>query len=127
MKQFLLFVVSVFLLIFWLADFVGGGGLIAQLDKNPDRRGTATVAFYTGRYYDIMNKPEKALEFYQRVADRYPRSRYGMEALYGVASSYEQKHDYRKALELYEKFAEAYPKNKYSVSVQNNISILKSR
>lgn len=96
-------------------------------DAHPDRKGTATTLFYLARVYEVLNDDKHALAYYQRVADRYPKSRYGIEAQYGTASSYERMKLYQKALEEYNEFLERYPKSRYDTSVRNNVEILKSR
>jgi len=113
--------------VFWWHNFVSSGRCLAQLDAHPHRRGTATALFYFARYYEIFNKNDVALEHYKRIVERYPRSRYGMEAQYGVAASYEKMKRFHDAIVEYEKFLEDYPDNKYTVSVRNNVEILKSR
>lgn len=127
MKRFFIFFMAAVLAVFWWRDFVASGRFLAELDKNPNRRGTATALFVLGRYYDIFNDEPKAVEAYKRVVDRYPKSRYGMEAQFGVANCYERLKRFDVALEQYQKFLEQYPDSKYTVSVHNNIEILKSR
>lgn len=127
MQRFLLFVLFTVLSIFWFRDFVASGRFLAQADAHPSRRGTATALYVLGRYYDIFNKPDKAVAAYGRVARRYPKSRYGMEAQHGLAEGYERLKDYRRALEEYQRFLDEYPGNRYAVSVRNNVEILKSR
>jgi outer membrane protein assembly factor BamD (BamD/ComL family) len=127
MRRFALYTFFGCLLIFWWSRFVSSGQLLAKLDAKPHRRGTATVLYTVGRYYDVMNNNRNALKYYERIVERYPKSRYGMEASFGVALCHERLKDFKKALEEYVVFVEKYPDSKYSTSVRNNIEILRSR
>jgi len=114
--------------VLWARDQVASGRFIAFLERHPDRRGTATVIFYMARYYEIFNDNHKALEHYQRITKRYPKSpRYGEKAQFGVASSYERLKKIPDAIAEYQKYVENYPDGQYNISVRNNITILQSR
>jgi len=127
LKKFALFVLAIVLAALAWRDFVGSGRFLRYLDGHPDRKGTATMLFYLGSYYEVFQKDDKAVEAYQRVAERYPRSRYGEKAQFGVASSWERMKRWDKAREEYEKFLEMYPGSGYATSVRNNIEIIKTR
>jgi TolA-binding protein len=127
LKQFALFVLAIVLSALAWRDFVGSGRFLQYLDAHPDRRGTATMLYYLASYYEVFQRDAKALEAYERVANRYPLSRYGEDAQFGVASSWERLKRWDKAKEEYEEFLEKYPGSKYAVSVRNNIEILKTR
>ena len=114
--------------VLWARDQVASGRFVALLERHPDRRGTATVIFYLARYYEIFNDNRKALEHYQRITKRYPKSpRYGEEAQFGLASSYERLKKYPEAIAEYEKYLELYPNGRYRASVATNITILSGR
>jgi tetratricopeptide (TPR) repeat protein len=125
LRRFLVFSFLFFVGVLWFKDFVASGRLLAKLDENRDRRGTATVLYYWARLNDIMNDEDEAIPLYERIVDRYPKSRYGMEAHYGLANCWERKKRYDKAVEEYQAFLENYPDSRYAVSVRNNIDILK--
>lgn len=127
MKQFALFVLAIILAAFAWRDFVGSGRFLAYLDAHPNRKGTSSMLFYLGSYYEVFQKDQKALDAYDRVAARYPRSRYGEKAQFGVASSWERMKRWDKAREEYEEFLEKYPGSRFATSVRNNVEILKTR
>jgi TolA-binding protein len=127
LKQFALFVLAIVLAALGWRDFVGSGRFLAYLDAHPHRKGTASMLFYLGSYYEVFQKDQKALEAYERVADRYPNSRYGEKAQFGVGSAWERMRRYDKAREEYEEFLERYPGSRFAVSVRNNVEILKTR
>lgn len=127
MSRTLLFFLAIVVFVFWLNDFVSTGRFLAMTDAHPGRRGTATALFYLGRANEILNDDKDALEYYRRVVDRYPKSRYGLEAQYGVASSYERMKLYRQSMDEYVKFLEKYPNSHYDTSVRNNVEMLKAR
>jgi TolA-binding protein len=127
MRRTLLYFLVLVLSVLWFKDFVASGRFVAHLDAHPNRRGTATCLFYMARMHEIMSNDAKSLPLYKRVADRYPKSRYGMDAQYGVAVAHEHLKQYAQAMEEYAKFLELYPKSPYAVSVRNNLEILKTR
>ncbi len=127
MKKFLIYVVVVGFAIHWTNDFVSSGKLVAHLDKDPHRRGTATILYVLASTYEVFQSNQKALELYARVAERYPKSRYGEDSAYGEAACYERLKRIPEAIVKYETFAEKYPESKYKQTVNNNIYILKNR
>jgi TolA-binding protein len=127
LRGFAIFVAAVVFGALAWRDYVGSGRFLKYLDAHPNRRGTASMLFYMGGYYEVFQKDDKALEAYDRVANRYPNSRYGDKAQFGVASSWERLKRWDKAREEYEEFLEKYPNSRYATSVRNNIEILKTR
>src|SRR5262245_43628736 len=104
--------------VMWARDQIASGRFVSYLERHPDRRGTATVIFYLARYYEVFSDNQKALEHYQRITKRYPKSpRYGEKAQFGVAVSYEHLKNYPEAIAEYEKYMELYPNGQYRVSV----------
>jgi tetratricopeptide (TPR) repeat protein len=126
-RKFFLVVGLMWASAYGLHHFVTSGKLLAELDAKPHRRGTASVLFYWAQTSEIFNKHRKALELYQRVYERYPKSRYAEDSFYGIASSYERLRMYPESLAAYKEFLEVYPDSQYSESVANNINILYSR
>jgi TolA-binding protein len=122
-----IFGLILFLVVATWSNMIVKGGMLARLDANPTHAGAPTILFMLGRYYELFNKNEMALGSYQRLRERYPDSKYVMDAHFGVALAHENLKDYKKAVEEYKAYLEKYPKSKYSASVQRNIEILKSR
>ena len=124
MRKFLIIVLFTVGGALWLKNYIAGGQLLAHAEAHPYRKGTSTVLFYIGRGYELFNRPEKAAEYYRRVADKYPRSRYAEEAQFGLASAYERLKLNAKALEEYKEFLEKFPRSRYQKSVSNNLQFL---
>ena len=124
MSRFLTCVVLLVGLFVWLSDFISSGRFLARIDAMPDRRGMAVSLFALGNGYELLNRNEKAVEYYRRIVQRFPHSRYAMDAHYSLGESYEHLKEYSKAVEVFQAFLKKYPKSKYGTIIQNDLGIL---
>jgi tetratricopeptide (TPR) repeat protein len=124
-RNFLFFVLLCVFGVFWVDDYVSSGRMIALLDAHPHRRGTASALFYMGRYYELFGHEERSLQCYSRIVERYPKSRYGMDAHMGQAVALEHLKRYREALECYHAFLEKFPASPNATTVKNSIDYLR--
>lgn len=126
-KKFVLFVVLLVVGTIQFRNAMYNGRLVAFLDKAPDRKGTATVLYGMGCYFEIFNENRRAFEAYKRIMDRYPKCRYAEGAQFGKGLMLERLGDFPGAVVEYRKFVELFPKSKKAISVQNNIYLLGGR
>jgi tetratricopeptide (TPR) repeat protein len=104
------------------------GHLLKFCDENRHFRGVATALFVMARADDLFNNYPEARDLYQRIVDRYPRSRYAMTSLFGVAEMSEKAKEFRRAIAEYTKFLEEYPDSgPLSTIAGNNVAILSAR
>ncbi|MBI5192433.1 MAG: tetratricopeptide repeat protein [Nitrospirae bacterium] len=70
------------------------------------------ILIEVGKVYIEMEKFEEAMAIFQRLLNDYPASRYGSEALYLIALTYEKTGRYKEAIQGYRTVIQEYPENK---------------
>lgn len=73
---------------------------------------SATVEYYVGLSYYMREMYEPATRCFNQVLTDFPNSRYGEQASYKLAASYEELRDWPNAKQAYEKYFELYPAGK---------------
>jgi TolA-binding protein len=69
----------------------------------------AEVAYRTAVTYSLEGKPSEAEAAFRRVTDAWPQSPYALEALFGLATTLEDRDELVEALKILEELAGRYP------------------
>jgi TolA-binding protein len=94
------------------------------LKNYPDSPLLAEVAYRIAVTWSLEGQPVEAENAFRRVAERWPESTYALEALYGLATSLEEREELREALALLETLQGSYPN---SEAVKKKIEQVKER
>jgi TolA-binding protein len=65
-------------------------GLPLYLDKHPTTWKADAIYYTLGSFHELFNRDERALEQYERVLEKFPKSPYAESALYGVGACHER-------------------------------------
>ncbi|MCK4353033.1 SPOR domain-containing protein [candidate division WOR-3 bacterium] len=91
------------------------------LIKYPKSSLTPYALYWAGR---LREKPEKAIECYEKILNLYLESKVADNALYRLAQYYYIKEDYKKALKNYKKIISSYPEGDCAEDAKKWISII---
>jgi TolA-binding protein len=109
MRKFALVAVFAVVSGWWLAGFVGRGGIQQFIDANSDKSWAPRAEFWLGYANYIMARRERAEYCYSRIVEKYPASAYKFEALYQLGIIYEETARNRLARDVYGRIMEECP------------------
>jgi TolA-binding protein len=126
MRKLLIFLVIVMVFGLWFRDYVRSGRFDRSLDQLPYPAVKAPFEYYLGMVLSLANQDQSALNRFERVTEKYPKTEYAPLALAERINILDRTASHEQVLDESRKFVKDFPDHPAAHRLRRKIEIIEN-